>query len=105
MKTSRREFLLTGASALAFSAAIFKATQGWLGDLRQMTGRGLKRPLTGPFTPSAAADLDPVAHALSRFTFGPGPGDYARVAALGVEAFLDEQLAPEKIPEIGRAHV
>ena len=94
MKTSRREFLLTGATALAFSAALFKTAQGWLGEGLQLMGHGLQRPLHGPLTPSAAAELDPVAHALNRFTFGAAPGDYARVAALGVDAFLDEQLAP-----------
>ena len=100
MKTaSRREFLITGASALALSGAIFKSVQGWLGEARQFWGLDLPRPLDGPLTPSASAQIDPVAHALNRWTFGAGPGDYARVAALGPEAFLDEQLAPEKIDD------
>jgi uncharacterized protein (DUF1800 family) len=94
---SRREFIITGASALALSGAIFQTMQGLLGDVRQYAGAGLKRPLDGPLTPSASANLDPVAHALNRLTFGAGPGDYARVAVLGVDAFLEEQLAPEKI--------
>jgi uncharacterized protein (DUF1800 family) len=97
--TSRREFLITGASALALSAAIFQSVQGWLGEARQYAGAGLKRPLDGPLAPSNNPEIDPVAHALNRWTFGPGPGDYARVSALGVEAFLDEQLAPEKIDD------
>lgn len=97
--TSRREFLITGASALVLSGAIFKSVQGWLGDFRQYTGQGLHRPLDGSLTPSASAQIDPVAHALNRWTFGPGPGDYARVAALGTDAFLEEQLAPEKIDD------
>ena len=96
---SRREFLITGASALAFSAAFFQSVEGFLGDVRQYGGGGLQRPLDGPLTPPASTEIDPVAHALHRFTFGPGPGDYARVAALGVDAFLEEQLAPEKIPD------
>ena len=99
MKTSRREFIVAGAASVAFSAAILKTAQGWLGNAGQFMGRGLKRPLAGPFTPSAATDINPVAHALNRFTFGPGPGDYARVAKIGVDAFLEEQLAPEKIPD------
>ncbi len=97
--TSRREFLITGASALALSAAIFQSVQGWLGEARQYAGAGLKRPLDGPLTPPENPEIDPVAHALNRWTFGPGPGDYARVAALGVDAFLEEQLAPEKIDD------
>jgi len=96
---SRREFLITGASALAFSGAIFHATQGWWSNVRQYAGVGLSRPLDGPLTPPRDAALDPVAHALNRFTFGPGPGDHARVTAMGVDAFLAEQLAPEKIDD------
>jgi uncharacterized protein (DUF1800 family) len=97
--TSRREFLITGASALAFSGAIFYASQGWLGNLRQYAGAGLKRPLDGPLTPPPGTHLDPAAHALNRLTFGPGPGDHARVTEMGVAAFLEEQLAPEKIDD------
>lgn len=100
MKTaSRREFLITGASALALSGAIFRSVQGWLGDLEQYTGQGLHRPLDSRLTPSASAQIDPIAHALNRWTFGPVPGDYARVAAMGAGAFLEEQLAPEKIDD------
>ena len=97
--TSRREFLITGAASVALSAAIFKSVQGWLGDARQYAGRGLHRPLDGSLTPPTASEIDPVAHALNRLTFGPGPGDHARVAALGVDAFIEEQLAFEKIPD------
>ena len=78
---SRREFLITGASALAFSGAIFHATQGFWNDVRQYAGTGLKRPLDGPLAPPKATALDPVAHAINRFTFGPGPGDHARASA------------------------
>ncbi len=58
---------------------------------------GLARPLDGKMTPPADAGIDPVAHVLNRLTFGPTPGEYARVAKLGVEAFIEEQLKPESI--------
>jgi uncharacterized protein (DUF1800 family) len=96
---SRREFLAASAGAIALSAAIFRSTQGWLGEAAQYAGYGLKRPLDGPLAPPTAREIDPVAHALNRFTFGPAPGDYARVAAMGVPAFLDEQLAPDRIED------
>lgn len=38
-----------------------------------------------------------IAHVLSRLTFGARPGDFERVKALGVEAFIDEQLDPDSI--------
>lgn len=40
-----------------------------------------------------------VAHVLSRLTFGARPGDVARVRAIGVDAFINQQLAPEKLPD------
>lgn len=98
-KTSRREFIAAGTGAIAMSAVLFKAAQGWLGQGAQYFGRRLERPLDGPLAPSASAEIDAVAHALNRFTFGAGPGDYARVAAMGADAFLEEQLAPEKIDD------
>ena len=98
-KASRREFLITGASALALSGAIFQSVQGWFEEGQQFLGMDLHRPLDGPLTPPASTQIDPVAHALNRWTFGAGPGDYARVAAMGTDAFLAEQLAPEKIDD------
>ena len=97
--TSRREFIVAGAGALALSAAIFRSVQGWVGNAGHYLGYGLARPLDGPLTPPAARDIDAAAHALNRFTYGPGPGDHARVSAMGVPAFLEEQLAPEAIDD------
>src|ERR1043165_2137356 len=38
-------------------------------------------------------------HALNRLTFGPRPGDIDRVAAMGVDKWIDQQLHPEKIDD------
>jgi uncharacterized protein (DUF1800 family) len=38
-----------------------------------------------------------VLHALQRLTFGPRPGDAERVAAMGVDKWIDLQLHPEKV--------
>jgi uncharacterized protein (DUF1800 family) len=38
-----------------------------------------------------------VAQALSRLTFGPRPGDAARVKAMGVDGWIDAQLHPERV--------
>ncbi|MBV9506554.1 MAG: DUF1800 domain-containing protein [Acidobacteriia bacterium] len=40
-----------------------------------------------------------VVHALNRLTFGPRPGDVARVQAIGLKKWMDLQLHPERIPE------
>lgn len=42
---------------------------------------------------------DRVVHVLNRLTFGPKPGDIEEVKKIGVDAYIDQQLAPEKIPE------
>ena len=38
-----------------------------------------------------------VAHVLNRVAFGPRPGDVDRVRRIGVDAYIDEQLQPERI--------
>lgn len=40
-----------------------------------------------------------VSHVLSRLTFGARPGDVARVRAMGVDAFITQQLQPSRIPD------
>ncbi len=40
-----------------------------------------------------------VAHVLSRLTFGARPGDVARVRAMGVDAFIERQLRPDRIAD------
>jgi uncharacterized protein (DUF1800 family) len=42
---------------------------------------------------------DQVLHALDRLTFGPRPGDVARVKKIGLKKWLFEQLHPEQTPE------
>ncbi len=50
----------------------------------------------------AAADSVPeplkAAHVLNRLAFGPRPGDVERVQAMGVDAYIREQLQPDAIP-------
>jgi hypothetical protein len=47
----------------------------------------------------AVSDERAIAHLLSRATFGPRPGDVARVRALGAAAWLEQQLHPERIDD------
>lgn len=42
---------------------------------------------------------DQILHALDRLTFGPRPGDVARVKKVGLKKWLAEQLHPERLPE------
>ena len=54
---------------------------------------------SGPMTPPSATELDEVSHVLNRLTLGVRPGDHARVTAMGVKAYIEEQLAPQKIED------
>src|SRR5713226_3898751 len=40
-----------------------------------------------------------VVQVVNRVTFGPRPGDVARVQAMGLRAYLEEQLHPERIAD------
>jgi len=44
------------------------------------------------FRPPVSGEIDLVTHALNRLTYGAQPGEYRRVAAMGVDKFIDEQL-------------
>jgi uncharacterized protein (DUF1800 family) len=38
-------------------------------------------------------------HVINRLSFGPAPGELARVTAMGIDAYIDEQLHPERLAE------
>jgi uncharacterized protein (DUF1800 family) len=78
---------------------------------------GVRKDATPPIAPDAVAGAvreaaleDPgagpelsateqIEHALARTTFGPRPGDRERIARVGIAAFLEEQLHPERIDD------
>jgi uncharacterized protein (DUF1800 family) len=52
--------------------------------------------------PGAAPRMDEAQralHALNRLTFGPRPGDVAKVTQMGVDKWIEQQLHPEKIDD------
>lgn len=48
---------------------------------------------------AALSPREQAQYVLDRLAYGPRPGDVARVGAMGVGAYIDRQLAPERIPE------
>ena len=94
---SRRRFLEVGGTLAASSALGCDRVSPLL-----LWG---EPPPAGPFATPEPRSADAVSHVLSRLTFGARPGDRERVAALGatpdaaVDAFIDEQLAPEGIDD------
>jgi uncharacterized protein (DUF1800 family) len=49
---------------------------------------------------AAAGTLAPVPRCLSRLAYGPRSGDVERAAAMGDDAWIEEQLAPASIPDL-----
>lgn len=54
-----------------------------------------------PRSPTADTLRSRALHVLNRLTFGPRPGEVDRVAAMGIEGFIEAQLNPGRIPDGG----
>jgi hypothetical protein len=95
---SRRE-LLKGTAGAGIASAMF---------LRPWPAQGLEtgeptrllpvKELAG-ITARFSQSTDRVAHLLHRTTFGVRPGELERARQMGIEAWLDEQLHPERIDD------
>lgn len=48
---------------------------------------------------AAGAEIDPAFHLLARASYGVWPGDLDRARSMSAEAWIEEQLAPEKIDD------
>jgi len=59
-----------------------------------------KPPVKGQATSQKTLNEDEmIAHVLNRFAFGPRPGDIATLRKIGWQQWLENQLAPEQIPD------
>ncbi len=96
MNYSRRNFLATGASA---AAVVLTSGCGEMRSLGTRWRGSTAGPLPEDLTPPGSPLLDETSHLLNRLTFGPRPGEWARVRSMGAGAFIDEQLAPEKLDD------
>ena len=60
-------------------------------------------PLVASKGPVSAVPASPddktIIHVLNRIGFGPRPGDVARVRQIGLQAYIDQQLHPERIED------
>ena len=54
---------------------------------------------SGQRTAIPETDDRTVTHVLNRLTFGPRPGDAARLRAMGIARFVDQQLHPDRISD------
>jgi uncharacterized protein (DUF1800 family) len=100
VKIDRRHFIaLSGAGAAAIVSSCGKSPKEIRRDARRFIGKPTVPPPAGPLLAPASAEIDDVSHVLNRLTFGARPGDYGRASQMGARAFIEEQLAPEKIDD------
>jgi uncharacterized protein (DUF1800 family) len=92
MRPTRREFLTIGG--LATAAALLAACTS-----PDPIGRAQAAILGGDEVPPWSQADAATWRALGRLTFGPRPDEIARATELGVETWIEEQLAPEGIPD------
>src|SRR5437763_1205669 len=95
MTMTRREFLRnTGL------AATYLALPAWLSACQRGSA-----PAAAPLAAAQTwADPQPgahpeIVHLLNRITYGPRPGEVERVAAIGWDTFLEQQLNPKQIDD------
>lgn len=100
----RRQFL---AQAGAAAGVCVLASCGKAGSrLRNLLPSFGPRPVElSPFSVPSDDAIDLLTHALNRLTWGAAPGEYARLRGLAAtpedsfKAFIEEQLAPEKLDD------
>jgi len=92
MTVTRREFLRAAGSATLVSFAGCDAAKNVLGMHPTYVD-------PGPYQVAQGDTVDEVTQVLRRLSYGPRPGDYARVSVMGADAYIQEQLAPEAIAD------
>jgi uncharacterized protein (DUF1800 family) len=92
MRLSRRDWLKWGALGGASGGVLL------LGGCSPLVRRATAPNIQPPSEPPAHSD--PIVRLLNRVAFGATPGEVSRVAALGVEKYVDEQLNPDNGDEI-----
>ncbi len=97
MTTTRREWMKVAVVA----GGALSASPALVGCERVISRVTKEFGQTIPERVSVAggSEIDPSFHLLSRASYGVWPGDLDRVRAMTAEAWIEEQLAPEKIDD------
>jgi hypothetical protein len=106
MRMSRRDFLKLGglaattATVSACSALGRRLAQSELPEsLLAPTAMPAGSPLISAPPGLPAQVVNPIGRTLNRAGYGPRPGDLERVTAIGLPAYLEEQLAPDSLDD------
>jgi uncharacterized protein (DUF1800 family) len=93
MKIYRKSFnsktIMTRGIAFLAAAALLAST------LALTAGAQQKEIL-----PSKLSEEQRILHVLNRLGFGPRPGDVEKVKSIGIENYVNQQLNPERIPDL-----
>src|SRR5947209_6726449 len=79
------------AHALLFSVVLV------FGPALSLSAIAQRRAQRGHSSAQTLTDEQRILHVLTRLTYGPRPGDLERVAAMGVNAYIAQQLDPDSI--------
>jgi len=98
MQLTRRDFLKDAMFATAIAGL-----PDWATALDE-SPPALPRFDTGTYPwhwtpPARSGQNDAIITVLNRIAFGPRPGDFERVQQIGIDAYIEEQLAPETIDD------
>lgn len=95
IKITRRDFLKTISTTVwaGLPSSVLQPDAAPRLDTRWTTWLGRETP------PSELGTGNPIITTLNRITFGPRPGDFERVQQIGIDAFIEEQLAFETIDD------
>src|SRR2546425_8164197 len=88
--TRNRKTVTSGMPALAVSLSLLVG----FGQICGFSTQAQNRKTTKQ---SALTGDQRIAHVLSRLTFGARPGDFQRVKAMGIGAFIAQQLDPDSL--------
>ena len=96
MTVTRRQFLRTSSLAAAYLTL-----PAWLSACMRSNSTKIGEQIAAPehWDTAPTGVHSDIVHLLNRITYGPRPGDVERVAKQGWDAFLDQQLHPDKIDD------
>jgi hypothetical protein len=72
---------------------------GWTALAALACSCGIGTAAAAPAAAPAPSEQQKAVYILNRLAFGPAPGDVDRVMRMGVAAYIDEQLHPERLPD------
>ncbi|MGE0129598.1 MAG: DUF1800 domain-containing protein [Blastocatellales bacterium] len=93
MTVTRREWLKT--AAVVGGALSLAGCERVISRVSEELGQTIPEHVGA----ATGAEIDPAFHLLSRATYGVWPGDFDRARSMSAEAWIEEQLAPERIDD------